>query len=401
MTPTARIAAAIEVLDRILGGTAAERALTNWARGARYAGSKDRAAVRDWVFDALRRRRSCAWLGGAETGRGLILGALRFQGADPSAVFGAGGYAPAALGPGDGPGKPLTEAPAAVKADLPDWAWDRLVAQYGAEATAIAQALQDRAPVGVRANRLKATREQAMSALEADGFAVTPHPLADTALVLDGPGRGLTQSKAYRQGVVELQDPASQAVVGWLPKAARVLDYCAGGGGKSLALAAEGVEVFAHDVSPQRMRDIPERAKRAGCTITCVAPDEIAALAPFDLVLCDAPCSGSGAWRRSPDGKWRLEDGDLAELALTQRNIMQHAARFVGRGGALAYATCSLFSEENQEVVAKFIEADDSWTCVFERQLTPLDGGDGFYLAILEQKGVAESRGADEALTLG
>lgn len=393
MTPGARVAAAATVLERILGGTPAEQALTNWARGSRYAGSGDRAAVRDHVFDALRRRRSSAAIGGAETGRGLMLGLLRGQGADLSALFSGVGHAPSPLtaeelsalaGPPD--------LPENVALDCPDWLVPDLKHSLGSAFVPVMGALRDRAPVWLRVNRARTTRAAVAGALLADGIATRPHAAAPDALEVTENARRLRHSGVLRDGLAELQDIAPQRAMEALPLAPgmRVLDHCAGGGGKALALAARcpGALVLAHDAAAGRMADLPARAARAGATITVLAPGGAAAEAPFDLVLCDVPCSGSGAWRRSPDGKWRLDAAMLAELCATQAAILDEAAMLVAPGGTLAYATCSLLDAENADQIGAFLGRQPGWrlTRPPHRFLPPADG-DGFFLAQLESTG--------------
>jgi 16S rRNA (cytosine967-C5)-methyltransferase len=384
VTPAARIAAAIGVLDAIGAGARAEAALTGWARGARYAGSGDRAAVRDLVFDALRRRRSLAALGGAADGRGLMLGALRAAEADPAALFTGSGHAPAPLTPAEAThlagAVQMTEAEAL---DCPDWLAPALKASLGAGFAPVMAALQQRAPVFLRVNLARATPAEAQAALAAEGVTTRPGPLATTALEVTGPARGITGTGAWRNGLVELQDAASQAVCGALPlgPGVRVLDYCAGGGGKALALAARGAEVFAHDAAPRRMADLPERAARAGTPVTVLA--DPAARAPYHLVLTDVPCSGSGSWRRDPEGKWRLTAERLEALRAAQAGILDAAAILTGPAGRLAYATCSLLEAENSDQIAAFLARAPGWRLEAEHRWTPLDGADGFYLALL------------------
>jgi 16S rRNA (cytosine967-C5)-methyltransferase len=187
-----------------------------------------------------------------------------------------------------------------------------------------------------------------------------------------------------------LQDAASQAVCAALPAGpgTRVLDYCAGGGGKGLALAARGAEVIAHDAEPARMADLPARAARAGDPIRRVATEEITAHGPFDLVVADVPCSGSGAWRRQAEAKWRLTEPELARLGRLQGEILTRAASHVRPGGALAYVTCSLLDEENAARVDAFLAAAQGrWACERQHRFTPLDGGDGMFLALLRENG--------------
>jgi 16S rRNA (cytosine967-C5)-methyltransferase len=380
VTPAARIAAAIGVLDQWLAGEPAERALTNWGRANRFAGSGDRAAIRDHVFDAIRCRRSFAARGGAETGRGLTIGALREAGVDPTAVFTGEGHAPAPLSEAEraDPGPPVE---ALVQLDCPEWLAPRLRASLGDGFAAVMALLRSRAPVFLRVNVARASVAEAAEALAAEGIATVPHPLSPTALEVTDNARRVKSSAAFREGIVELQDAASQAVVDMLlpvPTGARVLDFCAGGGGKALALAAHGASVTAHDVDPRRMADLPERARRAGARIALA---ERLGRERFDLVLVDAPCSGSGAWRRQAEAKWRLDEAQLAGLAALQGEVLRAAARHVAPGGALAYATCSLLEEENGAVVEAFLAENPRFARVAERRLTPLEGGDGFFVA--------------------
>ncbi|SIO15615.1 16S rRNA (cytosine967-C5)-methyltransferase [Rhodovulum sp. ES.010] len=387
MTPGARIAAAADLLDGWRAGEPVERLLTTWARQNRYAGSRDRAAVRDHVFDALRRWRSSVALGGAETGRGVMIGLLRGQGIDPRTVFTGEGHAPAVLSVEENADGLAPDAlsedvacdcPAALAADLR--------ASLGAEFRPVMEALRHRAPVFLRVNLRAATPVGAAEALAQDGIATRPHALSPTALDVTANARRVQRSRAFLDGLVELQDAASQAVADMMPAGggARVLDYCAGGGGKTLALAARGeARFFAHDADAGRMRDLPARAARAGVAVACVATADLAQAAPFDLVLCDVPCSGSGAWRRSPEAKWRTTPDDLARLTTTQAAILDAAATLVAPGGRLGYVTCSLIESENAAQVAGFRARHAGWRIEAERRLTPLDGGDGFYAAVL------------------
>ncbi|MDO5613373.1 MAG: RsmB/NOP family class I SAM-dependent RNA methyltransferase [Paracoccus sp. (in: a-proteobacteria)] len=380
MTPNARIAAAITVLDTILAGQPAEQALLRWSRGARYAGSGDRAAVRDLVFDSLRRRRSRAALGGAETGRGLMLGMLRETGTDPATVFTGQGHNPQPVTPQEG-GTPPQGAEAS---DLPDWILPQWAGSLGDDAQAIALALRDRAPVWLRVNSLKATPAQALAQLARDGISAEASGDLPTALRVTTGERRISASAAYQQGLVELQDLSPQLACAAVPlcDGDRVLDYCAGGGGKALALAARAdVRVTAHDAEPSRMRDLPVRAARAGASIAVTTrPTGL-----FDLVVADVPCSGSGTWRRTPDQKWRLTAQDLTQLTRLQAQIMAEAAQHVRPGGHLAYMTCSLLQAENQAQVSAFLARNADFSQVGSCDYTPLTASDGFFLAILSR----------------
>lgn len=386
MTPSARIAAAISILDDIQIGAPAEKTLTTWARQNRYAGSGDRAAIRDLVFDALRKRSSLAWQGNGSSGRALMIGALRAQGQDPRTYFTGQGYAPAVLTPSElTPSTTLDEAPEPVRLDCPDWLWPDMIMSLGETVEPVLLALQSRAEVFLRVNLAKSDVENATKVLAEDDIECAGHALSPSALCVITNPRRVQNSRAFTEGLVELQDVASQAVVDHVAPFAlgkTVLDYCAGGGGKSLALAASGAgSVTAHDLNLRRMKDVPGRAARAGATIT-IDPDP---KGPFDLVLCDVPCSGTGAWRRQPDAKWRLTRNELNDLLKVQSQIMKQAAKLVGDGGYLAYVTCSLLRSENEDRVAGFLNAMPAWKGVSQRRLSPLDGGDGFFVAVFRK----------------
>lgn len=384
MTPGARIQASAEILDDILSGVPAEKALTGWARRSRFAGSKDRAAVRDHVYQALRCKRSYACLGGGMTGRAMMQGALRAQARDPRELFTGEGHAPAVLSNEE---LAAGQAPEALGDlyDLPDWIIPKFEAALGADWGVVAKDLTQRAPVVLRVNLRKASVEQALDVLSEDGVMAAPAEVAEAALVVRDGARRVAGSRAYREGVVELQDGSSQAAMERIaiPSAGRVLDFCAGGGGKTLALAARGeAQWFAHDAAPQRMRDLPERAERAGVSVTLL-PDGVDTAAPFDLVLCDVPCSGSGTWRRTPDAKWRLCPQDLNALTDVQAGILDRASRLVAAGGRLAYATCSVLREENEAQIESFVSRNPEWGVQTVERWSVSDDGDGFFLAIL------------------
>jgi 16S rRNA (cytosine967-C5)-methyltransferase len=383
MTPEARIGAAAEVLELILAGEPAEKALTSWGRRSRFAGSKDRAAVRDHVFDALRCKRSFAVLGGGLSGRGLMIGLLRSEGRDPAQVFTGQGHAPAPLTEQEAAGGSVPEGADAL--DLPDWIVPELQASLGDPAP-LAQVLRSRAPVMLRVNLRKSSVSKAVAQLAADGIVAAPVSVSPTALLVSEGARRVNGSAAYLQGMIELQDGASQAVVDRLPlrDGMRVLDYCAGGGGKTLAMAGRArAEFFAHDANPRRLKDLPVRADRAGVSIKLLENSGLSGAGPFDLVLCDAPCSGSGAWRRSPEGKWVFDASALAELTQIQDEILDQAQGLVAQNGVLAYATCSVLRAENDARVDAFLARHPDWDLQWSQQWFPGPEGDGFFACCL------------------
>ena len=384
MTPAARVQTAIELLDEIIEGTPAEKVMTAWARRSRFAGSKDRAAVRDHVFDVLRRRRSIFHADIPETGRALMQGLLLQDGADLNALFSGDGYGPSVLTEEE---QATLAAPVAKDVvDLPDWIQTLLQASLGDKFQENTTAMRSRAPVFLRVNLKISTRQDVIDRLLTDGVTAVASPLADTALeVTEGP-RKVQNSSAFQDGEIEVQDASSQAAIAALPlqDGMRVLDYCAGGGGKTLAMGGRIDGTFVvHDAYPQRMRDLSFRADRAGLKIKTMDQEQLEQEPGFDLVFCDVPCSGSGAWRRSPDAKWRLSEDDLADLCETQATILNEASKHVSPESSLVYATCSMLNEENQDQIDRFLKENTGWGCVatFHRSLS--DGCDGFFMAQL------------------
>ncbi len=391
MTPAARLSAAIEILDLYLGGTPAEKALTNWARRSRFAGSKDRAAIRDIVFDCLRRRESLMASAGARTGRACVAAyAVEEHGWDATQqLFSGEGHAPSALTEAETAAlSSQAPQPLCARYDLPDWLIPRFDAAMGAASLQVAHELKSRAPVFVRVNTRRSTRAEVAAMLAQDGIATTPHPRVETALAVTENPRRLTASPAYRDGLIELQDASSQAVCAALPQARRMLDYCAGGGGKVLAYgAAHDAQLYAYDANPARLRDLPDRASRARIKVALLDQQGCKKAAPFDLVLTDVPCSGSGSWRRAPEGKWALTPEKLDDLIALQARVMDEAAQLVTPGGCLAYATCSVLREENEDQVAAFLARSPGFSLTYQQRFAVCDQGDGFFVAHLTQAG--------------
>lgn len=388
MTPSARYAAAIDVLDSFLNGEPAEKLLLNWARKNRYAGSKDRAAVRDIVFDCLRNLSSFQAISGIYNGRGLAVGHCLNVGLEPTDVFNGEGYGP----------KPLNEFELASlnskptlnnvqKGNLPDWIFQIMEADFADEVNVLAAKLSLRAPVDLRVNAAKTTLNAVQLTLEREGIATQPVDHVETALRIVQNPRRILRSKAFADGWVELQDAASQAVVDMLniQPNTQVLDFCAGGGGKTLAMAATqpAAKFNAWDISAERLKSLKVRAKRAGAMVSVL---EIKPSAPtYDLVLVDAPCSGSGSWRRNPESKWRLTSDRLNELQAIQAELLQQAAACTKSGGVLVYVTCSIFDCENRAQVNGFLNDYPAFKLHKKKNFLIGDPGDGFYCAILQK----------------
>ena len=387
MTPAARLQAAIEILDLVIAsarddGPPADALVTRYFKTRRYAGSKDRPAVRELVFRAIRRT-----AGRPESGRAAIIG---LASDDPSLAE--------LFGEPRGP-EPLKEGEAGSAAGIvPEWLVPELSPLAGPEEW---PALLERAPLDLRVNLARTSREAMLAAFPG----AQPTPLSPWGLRLP-PDSRIDDSAAYREGMVEVQDEGSQLIaLACDPQPnQRILDLCAGAGGKSLALAAAapGATILAADANRTRLSKLAPRAARAGAAIDMRLlnpPSELEELddwrASADLVLVDAPCSGSGTWRRNPEARWRLTPERLDRVVALQRRLLDIAADLVKPGGSLVYAVCSLFTSEGHGQVETFLGSRSAWVAqdILEhvgrlqgkgRLLTPAhDGTDGFFIARL------------------
>lgn len=386
MTPGAHIAAAIEVLDQILAGKNAEVSLIKWGRSNRFAGSGDRNAIRDIVYDALRQKNSLTKRSKNISGRSWIIALLKKREVDLDEYFGATRYSPPKVKKWE-----LELLPIENESDLydiPDWLWPKWKASLGIKANQVADTLKERANIFLRVNIIKGTREDAIQALEKDGIISKFHPTVSTALIVNKGTRKIKNSEAYNIGLVELQDASSQASVLKLniDQNGPILDFCAGGGGKSLALSAYlNKPIFAYDANFERMKDLPNRARRSGANIRIIKSNDLKK-SHYGLVFCDAPCSGSGSWRRDPEGKWSLTLKDYERLLTLQENILATASQLVKPNGNLVYATCSILKDENKAQIQKFLKNTNDWALKKEKFSIPSELGDGFYFCMLKRK---------------
>jgi 16S rRNA (cytosine967-C5)-methyltransferase len=377
MTPAGRLAAAIEVLAEVLERHRPVRAaLKAWGEASRFAGSKDRAFVSGLVLDGLRRRRSLEWAMGAEGPRAIALAALRFAwdwSADQVAEAAAGQpHGPGALSPEEAAAlaapRPLEEAPPAVRGDYPDWLDEPLARVFGEGRGEEAAALAHRAPVDLRVNTLKSDAERALKALQP--FGTEASGVLVNALRIPAPqaaerAAAVEAEPVFAKGWFEVQDLGSQiAAAAAGPVAGKqVLDLCAGGGGKSMALAAamgNTGQLWAYDADARRLSEVVRRGQRAGVRNLQVRspsdPDPLYGLqGRMDVVFVDAPCTGSGVWRRHPDAKWRLTPAQLERRRAEQADVLALARPLLKPGGRLIYVTCSLLAEEDEDQVAAFL----------------------------------------------
>ncbi len=385
MQSGARLQAAIDVLGEIVErGRAASVTLADWGRAHRFAGSADRAWIGNLVYDGLRRKQSLAFLMQSETPRAIALGALRqswgVSSEELAAMCTGEGFAPAPLTAEEMMGlenSTLAKAPPWIQGDYPEWLHPSFSLQFGDDAIVEGQALAERAPVDLRVNTLKATREKVLKAFARHDAVETPYsPLGARLPPREAGARSpnVEADPAHGRGWFEVQDEASQiaALLAGAGPRMQVADLCAGAGGKTLAMAAQMQntgQIYAYDSDPVRFRPIFERLKRAGArNVQTLPPGQTAALdgleGRMDLVLIDAPCSGSGVWRRRPDAKWRLTPAQLDERIKTQRELLKRAEPIVKPGGTLAYVTCSLLPDENDHQIKEFLSENISFSSI-------------------------------------
>ena len=428
MKPAGRLAAAIEILTGIEDRhRPASQALADWGRGHRYAGSGDRAAIGNLVYDALRQRASIAARMGGNSPRALALGALAFAWGESPETIGAfcdgSKFAPSPLSEAEQSGLNTAlahDAPSWVRGDYPEWLQPSLERAFGARAGEEGAGLAQRAPVDLRCNSLKADRAKVLKSLAKYQIKETRFsPLGLRVAAPVGPGRSphLEASAEHGKGWFEIQDEASQlaALLSGARPAMQVADICAGSGGKTLALAAmmeNKGQIHAYDADAIRLRPIFERLKRAKARNVQVMrageQDALGSLAgKMDRVILDAPCTGSGVWRRRPDAKWRLKPAQLERRQAEQVGVLELGAPLVKPGGRLVYITCSVLPEENGDQVAAFLERHPEFRLVPYTQvwaetigteppvsanrsidtllLTPASHGtDGFFVAVME-----------------
>lgn len=397
---------AIEILEG-LGQTAqpADRFLKAWFRSRRFAGSKDRRAIAEQVFAVQRRRAHFAHRMGDDAPRALVIAALIEGGEDPALLF-SGGYGPAPLTEEERSTIAATPRPEPrwVQGEYPQWLDQELRRTFGDQLLQEMTAFIARAPADIRVNTLKAERDAVITSLSGEGIACAATPYAPHGIRITGEAANLSKSALFESGAFEFQDEAAQIAAelcGARP-GMRVLDLAAGAGGKSLAFAAamknQG-EILACDVRGEALFELEQRAARAGAAIIKTLPlDHGQPSGVFDAVFVDAPCSGTGTWRRQPELRWRLTPGRLAELIALQDRLLDQAAGLVRPGGRLVYATCSILGCENQDRVAAFqarqpgfqpLNLAENWPGTVPglgqdfRASPASTGTDGFYCAAL------------------
>ncbi len=426
MKQAGRVQAAIEVLNEVMSRhRPASEALKDWGKAHRFAGSSDRNAIGTLVYDSLRQRNTAAAQAGGDTARHIVLGTLRGQwrmSVQDIAALSVEQHGPSALSVDERAALSLVPEITSdhIAGNYPDWLAPTFSKVFGENAMAEGQALSKRAPIDLRVNTLKSDRAAVLQALAR--FGAVAGPMVETSVRIaapeaDGKHVNVEVEPAHGMGWFEVQDTASQvaAALAGVAPGQSVADICAGAGGKTLALAAlmknQG-RLVAHDVDRHRLRPIFERITRAGAScVEVVSADNADAMQDnsFDCVVVDAPCSGTGTWRRKPEGKWKLTRKTLDTRLAEQRNVLASGAKLVKPGGKLVYFTCSILPEENGDQVAAFLKQHAAFKVVptsgqWSRSiggkapasadghhdnllLTPRQHDvDGFFVSVLERK---------------
>lgn len=407
MTPAARLSAAIELIDTIdTQRVPAAKALKEWGTAHRYAGSGDRAAISGLIWDVLRRQSSSAWLMEDDSARARVLGMLKLErGMDVdaiSALCDGGRFAPAPLTDAERTAlaaRSLEGAPAHIAGDYPEWLDPYLAKMFGDYRAAEATAMASRAPLDLRVNTLKTSRDKMLPRLKHLGANETPWSPLGLRIELGADARniGIHAEEDFIKGGVEVQDEGSQlaALFSAAKPGEQVIDLCAGAGGKTLALAAmmQGKgRLIATDHDKRQLAPIHERLSRAGvhnCDVRTPKGDadplsDIKGSA--DLVVIDAPCTGTGTWRRNPDAKWRMRPGSLEVRLKDQAEVLDRAAPLVKPGGRIAYITCSVLPAENGEQVTGFLARHPEFAIVPPEQTATVlwDKAEAFAAAALQ-----------------
>ncbi|MGM5027124.1 RsmB/NOP family class I SAM-dependent RNA methyltransferase [Tardiphaga sp. 20_F10_N6_6] len=385
MTPAARLSAAIEVIEAIdTQRVPAAKALKEWGTAHRFAGSGDRAGISGLVWDVLRRRASSAWIMDDDTSRARLLGMLkaerRMDVDTIAALCDGSGFAPAPLSDAERSAlasRTVADAPAHIAGDYPEWLDGQLADVFGDDRVAEATAMASRAPLDLRVNTLKAKREKVLGSLRHLGATETLWSPLGLRIELGADARnpGIHAEEDFIKGGIEVQDEGSQlaALLSGAKPGEQVIDLCAGAGGKTLALAAmmQGKgRLIATDADKRQLAPIHERLSRAGIhnadIRTPKGPDDTLSDIhnSADLVLIDAPCTGTGTWRRNPDAKWRMRPGALEVRIKDQAEVLDRAVALVKPGGRIAYVTCSVLPQENRDQIRAFTARQPEFSVV-------------------------------------
>ena len=400
MRQDAQANAAITILDNFLGGENLNSVLSRWAKNNRYAGSTDRESIRNIVFDVLRVKKTFTFILEKEkqplNGRALVFLYSVFYSLPLNDIFTGQKYGPEKLNIYE---EEFSEAAKKkngrgfeIVDNIPDFLLNEFKRSLGSKFNNVIRLLERRAPVSIRVNTLKSDMSSILKLLSLEGVEGKKSKKVRYGIEIIGNPRRLKQIKAFKDGYFEVQDLHSQKIIEELPinEHTKILDYCAGAGGKILSIASllkGNGEFFIHDIDKKKLIEADLRAERAGVKLKRLTIKNLQKhYSTFDYILADVPCSGSGAWRRNPQQKWRITPASLKETLKEQSLILNEAKDLIKKNGFLFYITCSLLKMENEEVIDRFLIENQNFHLLNKSNTIIDKDGDGFFCAMLQKK---------------
>ena len=400
MRQDARANAAISILDNFLVGQNLNSVLSRWAKNNRYAGSSDRESIRNIVFDVLRVKKTLTSVLENEkqpiNGRSLVFLYSVFYALNLNDIFTGQEYGPEKLTIFEKEFSKISKENINECFRITDNIPDFLIAEFkrslGRKFKHAMRLLEKRAPISIRVNPLKSDVSSILECLSLEGIKGKKSKIVRYGINIIGNPRRLTQIQAFKDGCFEVQDLHSQKIIEDLPlnEHTKVLDYCAGAGGKILSIACSlkgNGKFYIHDIDERKLKEADSRAKRAGVKFKRLEGENLPKYcSSFDCVIVDVPCSGSGAWRRNPQQKWRITPKSLKEILTRQTVILDEAKDLLKKNGYIFYITCSLLKIENEEVIHKFLMENKHFRLFNKKNVTIDNHGDGFFCAVLQRK---------------
>ena len=400
MRRDSRANAAIFILDEFLAGQNLNAILSKWTKANRYAGSSDRESIRDIVFDILRVKKTFTFILNKEkqviNGRALVFLYSVYYSLPLNDIFTGQKYGPDKLNNYENEfseiAKENNERGFEVIDNIPDFLLTEFQRSLGSKFNNVMRLLEKRAPVSIRVNALKSDVSSILEVLSSEGIEGKIAKKVRYGIEIIGNPRCLTQIQAFKDGNFEVQDLHSQKTIEGLPikEDTKILDYCAGAGGKILNIASllkGNGRFFVHDLDKKKLIEADLRAKRAGIKLKRLNAENMEQHHnSFDYILADVPCSGSGTWRRNPQQKWRITSDSLEEILSRQITILNEVKDLIKKDGLLFYITCSLLKIENEEAVDNFLIQNKNFSLSNKENITIDTKGDGFFCAVLQKK---------------
>ena len=400
MRRDSRANAAIFILDEFLAGQNLNAIISKWSKANRYAGSSDRESIRDIVFDILRVKKTLTFILNKEkqviNGRALVFLYSVYYSLPLNDIFTGQKYGPDKLNNYENKFSEISQENNdrgfEVVDNIPDFLLDEFERSLGSKFNDVMRLLEKRAPVSIRVNVHKSDVSSVLEMLSSEGIEGKIAKKVRYGIEIFGNPRRLTQIQPFKDGYFEVQDLHSQKTIEGLPikEDTKILDYCAGAGGKILNIASllkGNGRFFVHDLDKKKLIEADLRAKRAGIKLKRLDAENMEKHhSSFDYILADVPCSGSGTWRRNPQQKWRITPDSLEEILNRQITILNEVKELIKKNGFLFYVTCSLLKIENEEVVDEFLIRNKNFSLSNKENITIDAQGDGFFCAVLQKK---------------